>query len=48
MKAAGGMRMRRHGFTSCKEIGVDAAWRQWLESEPHPYASFSRLGVAVL
>ncbi len=39
-------RMRRHGFTNCVEVGLDALWSRWLPTEPHPYAHVSRVGVA--
>jgi methyltransferase (TIGR00027 family) len=39
-------RTRRFGFSKCEELGLDDAWRYYLESEPPPYIEVSTVCVA--
>ncbi len=39
---------KRAGFTSTTDTGCDELWRRYLTSEPHPNASFVRLGTATV
>jgi methyltransferase (TIGR00027 family) len=41
-------RMRRCGYRECAEIGLDVMWRRHFPGEPHPGASFSKVGVAIV
>lgn len=34
------------GFRACEELGTDELWRRYFGGEPHPAATFSRMGVA--
>lgn len=42
------VRMRRWGFSTCEEEGLDAVWRRHVPGEPPPVAYVSRVGVAGL
>lgn len=39
-------RALRAGFSRFESVGAEALWRRHLGGEPHPYASFLRMGVA--
>ncbi len=39
-------RVLRAGFSRFESVGAEALWRRHLGGEPHPYASFLRMGVA--
>jgi methyltransferase (TIGR00027 family) len=39
-------RLRRHGFSECRELGGDDLWRQYLPGDPHPTAWVMKIGVA--
>jgi O-methyltransferase involved in polyketide biosynthesis len=39
-------RVRRAGFTSFEDVGLDDVWRSLLAGEPHEAASHARVGVA--
>lgn len=40
--------LRRAGFSSSEEIGIDALWPRLLGGEPHPAAWTVKLGIAVV
>lgn len=39
-------RLKRFGFSACEELGLDDAWRYYLNSEPPPYIDVSTVCVA--
>jgi methyltransferase (TIGR00027 family) len=39
-------RLRRHGFSECREFGGDDLWRMYLPGDPYPTAWVMKLGVA--
>jgi methyltransferase (TIGR00027 family) len=41
-------RVRRAGFTSFEEVGIDAEWRRYLGGEPPPAYAILRMGSASL
>lgn len=40
-------RAQRSGFAAFHEVGFDELWRKYLMGEPHPSASFVKMGIAL-
>jgi methyltransferase (TIGR00027 family) len=39
-------RVKRAGFTQFESVAFDALWKQYLQSEPDPFASWAKIGIA--